>query len=220
MSTDYEVGPWRRGRFRGASADIRSDVRSRLLVRAPNGLEHCWAGVGFDDPDDVRQALARNADAVAAVLDGSASCRPNYDQLQLPVLGYRGDRERLDDNDALMARLDAEVHVLSDATHLVSFNGADEVLEWVVPLARRHAARGSTAGGCRCSSSPRRVISRVRRRSWAITSGARGSGGWRLGSRGRCRQGRGRRRRPPCSSHQGSSPPKSRQHRPGRPHRR
>jgi pimeloyl-ACP methyl ester carboxylesterase len=111
------------------------------LVRSPFGLERFWAGVGYDDPDGVRRGLERNdAEAIAAVLLGSANWRPDYDQLHLPILSYRGDRETLDDNDALMARLGAEVHVLADAAHLDAFSRTDEVLEIVMPFARRHAA--------------------------------------------------------------------------------
>lgn len=109
------------------------------LMRSPGGLEQFWATLGFTAPEAVEEALARNdAPAVAAALEGSAGWRPDYDHLRVPILSYGGDREDLDHNDRLMARLGAAVHVLPNAGHLDCFSRVDTVLDVVLPFIRHH----------------------------------------------------------------------------------
>ena len=113
------------------------------LVRSPGGLQQFWAHVGFDDPDRVRTALARNdADAIAAALEGGTSWRPDYDALLLPILSYKGDEEQLEYNDALMERLGADRHVLPHAGHMDCFERTEEVLGFVRPFLRTCAVHG------------------------------------------------------------------------------
>jgi pimeloyl-ACP methyl ester carboxylesterase len=110
------------------------------LLRSPRGLERFWAAGGFTDAEAVERALAHNdAAAVAAVLEGSTGWRPDYDQLRMPILSYRGDHEDLDHNDRLMARLGAAVHILPNAGHLDCFSRIDTVLDVVHPFIRHHA---------------------------------------------------------------------------------
>ena len=110
------------------------------LLRGPNGLERFWLGVGFTDPEAVSEALDHNdARAIAAALEGSTGWRPDCEKLHVPVLSYRGAREDLELNDALMLRLGADTHVLPDAGHLDSFNRSDDVLEFAMPFLRQHA---------------------------------------------------------------------------------
>ena len=109
------------------------------LLRGPNGLKRFWSEVGFTDPEAVSEALRHNdARAIAAALEGSTGWRPKYRKLRVPVLGYRGGREDLDLNDALMVRLGADTYVLPDAGHLDSFNRSDDVLELVLPFLIQH----------------------------------------------------------------------------------
>ena len=97
------------------------------------------AAVGFTDPEAVSEALGHNdARAIAAALEGSTGWRPAYEELRVAVLGYRGDREDMELNDALMVRLGADTHVLPDAGHIDSFNRSDDMLELAMPFMRQH----------------------------------------------------------------------------------